>query len=76
MATAVEYNTDEFIFVKDVIGVEDLLLGLGATQQVRDGEFVSVTRINAESIPYRKPDGTVTNVKAVLDELLSLQGAQ
>jgi len=73
MTEAVEYNTDEFIFVKDVIGAEDLLFGLGTEQQVRDGEFVSITRINAESIPYRKADGTLTNVKAALDELFSVQ---
>ncbi len=71
--TAIEYNTDEFIFVKDKIGVEDLEFGFGSTQQVRDGEFVSITKINAESIPYRKLDGTLTNVKAALDELYNLQ---
>ena len=75
MASSVEYNTDEFIFVKDQIGVEDLLLGIGTEQQVRDGEFVTVSRINAESIPYKKADGTLTNVKAALDELYLLQGA-
>ena len=73
MATAVEYNTDEFIFVKNNIGVEDLLLGLGAEQQVRDGEFVSVTRISADAIPYRKADGSITTVKLALDELFRLQ---
>ena len=75
MAETVEYNTDEFIFVKDKIGVEDLLLGFGLEQQIRDGEFVGVTKISAESIPYRKPNGTVTNIKAALDELYAFQGA-
>lgn len=67
-------TTDQFIFVKNLVGVEDLLLGKGATQQLRDGEWVSVTMINAESIPYKKIDGTETNVKAALDELFRLQG--
>lgn len=67
--------TDEFIFVKDRIGAEDLLFGFGTAQQIRDGEFVSISKINAESIPYRKSDGTVVSVKAALDELFNLQGA-
>ena len=75
MADAVEYNADEFIFVKDQIGSEDLLLGFGIVQQVRDGEFVSISKINAETIPYRKSDGTITNVKAALDELYALQAS-
>lgn len=67
--------TDEFIFVKDRIGAEDLLFGFDTTQQIRDGEFVTISKINAESIPYRKTDGTVVSVKAALDELFNLQGA-
>ena len=67
--------TDEFIFVKDRIGSEDLLFGFDTTQQIRDGEFVTISKINAESIPYRKLDGTVVSVKAALDELFKLQGA-
>jgi len=74
MAEPVEYDTDEFIFVKDQIGAEDLLFGFDLVQQVRDGEFVSISAINAATIPYRKPDGTITTVKAVLDELINLQG--
>ena len=67
--------TDEFIFVKDRIGTEDLLFGFDTTQQIRDGEFVTISKINAESIPYRKLDGTVVSVKTALDELFNLQGA-
>ena len=68
-------TTDEFIFVKDRIGAEDLLFGFDTTQQIRDGEFVTVSKINAESIPYRKADGTKIDIKAALDELYKLQGA-
>ncbi len=69
--TPITYDTDELIFVKDRIGSEDLLLGFEVIQQVRDGEFVSVTSINARNIPYKKLDGTVTNVAAALDELFN-----
>jgi len=34
-----------------------------------------VSKINAESIPYRKADGTIISIKAALDELFTLQGA-
>lgn len=69
--TPITYDTDELIFVKDRIGSEDLLLGFEVIQQVRDGEFVSVTSINARNIPYKKLDGTVTNVASALDELFN-----
>ncbi len=64
--------SDELLFIKDLIGQEDLLLGEGEVQQVRDGELVIVTRINANSIPYRKVTGEITTVGAALDELYAL----
>ena len=66
-----EINTDlEFkIFVKQPAGVEDLLLGLGSTSQVRQGENVVITYINAHNIPY---DST-RSIGDVLDTLLAAQ---
>lgn len=62
---------DELIFVKDLIGAEDLLFGEGDVQQIRDGEVVLVSKINAETIPYRTPTGELITVKAALDYLYS-----
>ena len=62
---------DELIFVKDLIGAEDLLFGEGDVQQIRDGEVVLVSKINAETIPYRTPAGELINVKTALDYLYS-----
>ena len=66
---------DELIFVKDLIGKEDLLFGEGEVQQIRDGEVVQVTMINAETIPYRTAAGDLITVKAALDYLYAQSGA-
>ena len=65
-----ELNVDEFLFVKNLIGAEDILFGTGTEQQIRDGEIVLISKINAHSIPYRKADGTLTSIGDVLDKLL------
>jgi len=64
---ATETTADLDIFVKQLAGAEDLLFGLGATAQVREGETVTISFINAATIPY---DST-RSVKDVLDELLA-----
>ena len=64
-----ELNIDDIVFVRNLIGTEDILFGTGTEQQIRDGEIVQITRINASSIPYRKMDGTLTTVAEALDEL-------
>ena len=43
---------DDLVFVRQKAGVEDLLFGLGATSQVREGENVTVNKINAGTIPF------------------------
>ena len=68
MATTTDDN--KLIFVKQLAGQEDLMFGLGTTAQVREGETVTITLINADSIPY---DST-RSVKDVLDELLAAVG--
>ena len=60
---------EEIIFIKDLIGAEDVLFGEGEVQQIRDGELVLVTKINAGSVPYRTPSGELTTVKEALDYL-------
>ena len=63
-------ETQANVFITNLAGTEDLLLGYDADeQQIRDGEIVVTTRINAHNIPYRKPDGTIITVGLALDEL-------
>lgn len=70
MATPTVEETDEtLVFTRQVAGAEDLIFGFGSESQVRDGNNVVVTYINASSIPY---DST-RSVKDVLDELLLLK---
>ena len=64
-----ELNVDEVIFVKNLIGSEDVLFGMGTEQQIRDGEIVVITRVNADSIPYRKANGEMITIAGALDEL-------
>ena len=64
-----ELNVDDVVFVRNLAGAEDLLFGTGTEQQIRDGEIVLITRINATTIPYRKSDGSLISVGEALDEL-------
>jgi len=62
-------EVEGLIFVKDLIGAEDIIFGEGEVQQIRDGEVVLITKINSESIPYRTPTGELITVKDALDYL-------
>ncbi|MCI4437399.1 MAG: hypothetical protein JHC33_11390 [Ignisphaera sp.] len=64
MADATTQET--LVFVKQLAGAEDLMFGTGTTSQVREGQTVTLSLINADTIPY---DST-RSVKDVLDELL------
>ena len=63
-------TTEKLVFVKQLAGEEDLIFGLGSVAQVREGETVTITMINASSIPY----DSNRSVKDVLDELLANAG--
>ena len=60
---------DKKIFVKQPLGVEDILMGIGSTSQVREGENVTINFVNAHTIPY---DST-RSIGDVLDFLLASQ---
>ena len=59
------------VYTKQVAGAEDLIFGFGSTAQIRNGENVTITLINADTIPF---DNTRT-VKQVIDELLISQAS-
>jgi len=61
---------DPLVFVKQLAGAEDLMWGIGTTSQVREGQTVTVSLINASTIPY---DSTRT-VHDVLTYLLGKVG--
>ena len=64
-----EYNMDNIIYVTNLIGAEDLLLGEGIVQQNRDGEPVNLTKINAHNLPYRNPQGQLVTIGQALDDI-------
>jgi hypothetical protein len=67
---ATTQDTNKIIFVKQKAGVEDLLMGLGTIGQVREGENVTITLINAHQIPYDNS----RSIGDVLALLLANQG--
>jgi len=62
-------DTDTLVFTRQVAGAEDLVFGFGSIAQIREGESVPITLINAGTIPY---DST-RSVKDVIDEILLTQ---
>ncbi len=56
----------EIKFVKQLGGSEDLLFGFGSIVQVRNGQPVTITKINAETIPY----DSIESVKSIIDQIL------
>jgi len=57
------------VFVRQKAGVEDLLFGLGATSQIREGENTVVNKINSGVIPFTS---TKTIEEALTDIYLIL----
>ena len=71
MATTTETETAApLVFTRQLMGAEDIMFGFGSTAQIREGENVTLTLINASNIPY---DST-RSVKQALDELFANQG--
>ena len=56
----------EIKFVKQLGGVEDLMWGLGSVTQIRNGQAVVITNINAGTIPFNQED----SVKSILDKII------
>jgi len=58
---------EKLVFTRQVAGAEDLIFGFGSTAQIREGESVTISLINADTIPF----DTTRSVKQVLDEILA-----
>jgi len=64
--TPTETIEETLVFTRQVAGAEDLIFGFGSTAQIREGESVTISLINADTIPYE----TTRSVKQVIDEIL------
>ncbi len=72
MATTAETTAEDIlVFTRQLGGVEDLIFGFGTESQIRNGNNVVVTHINASHIPF---DST-RSVKDVIDEILVAQSS-
>ncbi len=61
-----ETDLSEITFIKQLGGVEDLIFGFGTVMQIRNGNSVTISLINAETIPY----DTTDTVKTIIDKIL------
>ncbi len=57
---------EDITFIKQLGGVEDLQFGFGTVVQIRNGQTVTISLINAETIPF----DTTDTVKSILDKIL------
>ena len=68
MATELEEDFLQSVtFIKQLGGVEDLVFGFGTVMQIRSGQSVTISLINAETIPY----DTTDTVKSILDKIIA-----
>ena len=61
-----QIKVKELKFMKQLGGVEDLLWGFGSIMQIRNGQAITLTLINADAIPYDNVD----SVKAIIEKIL------
>jgi len=60
---------ETLVFTRQVLGAEDVIFGFGSIAQIREGENVTISLVNASHMPY---DST-RSVKDALDELFVTQ---
>jgi len=53
-------------FTRQLAGAEDIRFGFGSLSQIRNGQVVIISEINADTIPYDVTD----SVKSILDKIL------
>ena len=62
-----EVTLKDLRFSRQLAGAEDLKFGFNSVTQIRNGQVVIVSDINADAIPY---DASMS-IKAKLDEILA-----
>ena len=57
---------------RQLAGAEDMLLGQGQVEQNRKGNNITITKLNADVIPFQgEPgDGDYKSTKDIIDEIL------
>ena len=60
-----EVKLSDLKFVKQLGGVEDLMWGFGSVTQLRNGQAITITNINATHIPYNDTD----SVQSIIDKI-------
>ena len=63
-------EVEPLVFTRQAMGSEDILFGFGSTAQIREGENVTISLVNADTIPY---DST-RSIKQALDEIFAQLG--
>lgn len=53
-------------FIKQLGGTEDLLFGFGTIAQIRNGQTITISKINADTIPYDNSDTVSTIIAKIL----------
>jgi len=68
------------LFITNLAGAEDITHGYETEQQVRDGEIVAISQLNAHNIKYVQStppaSGIATTIGEALDILLANNGGQ
>ncbi len=54
-------------FIKQLGGAEDLIFGFGTIAQIRNGQTVTISKINADTIPYNDAD----SIGAIIAKILA-----
>ena len=62
-----DIDLKEVKFIKQLGGTEDLMFGFGSVMQFRNGKSVTITLINADTIPF----DTVDSVKSIIEKILN-----
>ena len=61
-----ETDLKDIVFVKQLGGVEDLIFGFGSIMQIRNGQSVIISSINAGTIPYDSTDSVQSIIAKIL----------
>ena len=54
-------------FTRQLAGAEDIKFGFGSLSQIRNGQVVIISEVNADTIPY----DTADSVKTVIDKIIA-----
>jgi len=65
--TDTETVEETLVFTRQIAGAEDLIFGFGSSAQIREGESVVISLINADTIPF----DTTRSIKQIIDDVFT-----